>query len=168
MNINTADDVVRSVAALLQARGWRLATAESCTGGRIASEVTAQAGSSSYYAGGVVAYANAVKTALLGVPGALIEQHGAVSAPVAEAMARGALERLGADVAVATTGIAGPGGGTDAKPVGLVFIATAVRHHGCRSEERHFQGNREAVQFAASQAALNMLQQSLRDLLDMV
>ena len=156
------DDPVKSVMALLLERGWRLATAESCTGGLIAHWVTAIPGSSSVYAGGAVAYANEAKTALLGVPPALIERHGAVSAPVAEAMARGALERLGADVAVSTTGIAGPSGGTAEKPVGLVYIGVATRQGVCRAEACHFKGTRGEVQIAAGQAALEMIQTELR------
>jgi len=152
-----ADGVVRSVMALLLARGWRLATAESCTGGLIAHWLTAVPGSSTVYAGGAVAYANEAKTALLGVPAALIARHGAVSGPVAEAMARGALERLGADVAVSTTGIAGPSGGTAEKPVGLAYIGLALRQGGCRSQEWHFDGTRQGVQIAAGQAALEMI-----------
>lgn len=155
------DDVVKSVMALLLARGWRLATAESCTGGLIAHWLTAVPGSSSVYPGGVVAYANEAKTALLGVPPALIARHGAVSAPVAEAMAAGALERLGADVAVSTSGIAGPSGGSEDKPVGLVYIGLALRRGGCRSQACHFDGTRRGVQIAAGQTALEMVQEEL-------
>jgi PncC family amidohydrolase len=154
----TSEDVVKSVLELLLARGWRLATAESCTGGLIAHWLTAVPGSSTVYSGGVVAYANEAKTALLGVPAALIARHGAVSAAVAEAMAAGALERLGADVAVSTTGIAGPSGGTAGKPVGLVHIGLAVRQGRCRSQACHFDGSRQAVQIAAGQAALEMIE----------
>ena len=152
------DDDTGRIAAGLMARGWRLATAESCTGGLIAHRITRRAGSSAWYAGGVVAYGNAAKTSLLGVSAALVDRHGAVSAPVAEAMARGALERLEADVAVSTTGIAGPSGGTAGKPVGLVYIGLAARGGACRSQERHFRGGREAVQMAAGQAALKMIE----------
>ena len=98
--------------------GRRIATAESCTGGLLAARLTERPGSSAYLAGGLVAYANEAKTDLLGVDPALIDAHGAVSEPVAEAMAAGALRRFGADTAVAITGIAGPGGGTEDKPVG--------------------------------------------------
>ena len=156
--VKLADDVVKLVMALLLARGWRLATAESCTGGLIAHWLTAVPGSSTVYAGGAVAYANEAKTALLGVPAALIAQHGAVSAPVAEAMATGALERLGADVAVSTTGVAGPSGGMPGKPVGLVYIGLALRQGGCHSQVCHFDGSRREVQIAAGQAALEMIQ----------
>ena len=103
-------------------RGWTLATAESCTGGLVAAGLTAIPGSSDVVVGGIVSYANEVKIGELGVPAELIEEHGAVSAEVAEAMARGARERLGVDVAVSVTGVAGPGGGTEEKPVGLVYF----------------------------------------------
>ncbi|MGX6449135.1 competence/damage-inducible protein A, partial [Patulibacter sp. S7RM1-6] len=111
------------VTDLLAERGWRVATAESCTGGLLAGRLTERAGSSRVVAGGVVAYANAVKERALGVPAELLREHGAVSAPVAEAMARGAIAAVGADVAISTTGVAGPDGGTEEKPVGTVFVA---------------------------------------------
>ena len=113
------------VLGMCRARGLTLATAESCTGGMVAQRLTGIAGSSDVFLGAVVAYANAVKAAQLGVPEALLAEHGAVSEPVALAMARGVRERLGADVAVAVTGVAGPGGGTEAKPVGLVHFAAS-------------------------------------------
>jgi len=156
-----ADDVVKSVMALLLARGWRLATAESCTGGLIAHWLTAVPGSSTVYAGGVVAYADDVKTALLDVPAALIAAHGAVSAPVVAAMAAGAIKRLRADVAVSTSGVAGPSGGSAGKPVGLVHIGVAVRGGACRTLAFNFRGGREAVQIAAGQAALKMVEEEL-------
>lgn len=111
----------------LRRQGATVATAESCTGGAIASLLTSEAGSSDYFRGGIVAYANAAKQNLLGVPAGDLETHGAVSRQVVEQMARGALERLGSDFAVATSGIAGPGGGTDEKPVGTVWIAVAAK-----------------------------------------
>jgi PncC family amidohydrolase len=151
------NDRVKPVMALLLSRGWRLATAESCTGGLIAHWLTLVPGSSAVYAGGVVAYSNDVKTDLLGVPAPLIAEHGAVSAPVAEAMAKGALDRLKADVAIATTGIAGPSGGTLEKPVGLVYMGLAIRQQASRSQKFIFSGNRHEIQIAAGQAALEMV-----------
>ena len=110
---------------LCRERGLTLATAESCTGGLVAARLTSVPGSSDVFLGGVVAYANEVKEAELDVPAEVLAEHGAVSAETAAAMARGARERLGADVAVAVTGIAGPGGGTPEKPVGLVYLHAA-------------------------------------------
>lgn len=121
------DETMESVTGdLLARRGLSVATAESCTGGLIAERITDVPGSSEYFKGGVVAYSNEAKASLLGVPIALIENHGAVSEPVARAMAEGARKKFGSDIAVATTGISGPGGGTPEKPVGLVWIALSM------------------------------------------
>jgi nicotinamide-nucleotide amidase len=117
--------VDEQVADGLRARGWTIATAESCTSGLLAARLTELAGSSDYVAGGLVVYANAAKTALAGVPAEIIERHGAVSTQVADALAAGARERVGADVGVGITGIAGPGGGTPDKPVGTVCFSVA-------------------------------------------
>ena len=149
------------VGEFLRAKELTLATAESCTGGLIGQRITAVSGSSEYYAGGVIAYSNGVKTALLGVPKPVLAEQGAVSAPVAEAMAAGVMAALGADVALSTTGIAGPTGGTAEKPVGLVFIGLAARGQPPVTHEHHFEGNRDAVRMAASQAALKMLEHYL-------
>lgn len=117
------EEIVRSVGTLLESRGLTLCTAESCTGGLIASLVTDIPGSSAYFLGGVVAYSNEAKMRLLDVPERHLRRYGAVSAPVALAMARGACRLFSASIAVSATGIAGPGGGSPAKPVGLVYVA---------------------------------------------
>ncbi len=133
-----------------------VAAAESCTGGGVAHRITAVAGSSAYFLGSVVAYANSAKAALLGVPWEILECPGAVSEPCARAMAEGARRAFGADVAVSTTGIAGPGGGTPRKSVGLVYIAVAGPA-GIVCEEYHFLGDRASVVAAAAEAALDLL-----------
>ena len=116
------EPIETAVLELCRERGLTLATAESCTGGLVAARLTSVPGSSDVFLGGVVSYANEVKTAALGVPEDVLAAHGAVSAETAAAMAEGARRRLDADVAVAVTGIAGPGGGSDEKPVGLVYV----------------------------------------------
>jgi len=125
VDLSVFDHEVLRLAAALRQRGWRLATAESCTGGLIAAACTAVAGSSDWFERGFVSYSNAAKTALLGVDAVAIAEHGAVSEPVVRAMALGALERSQVEIAVAVTGVAGPGGGTPAKPVGTVWLAVA-------------------------------------------
>ncbi len=135
------------VADLLLKKGWMLATAESCTGGLIAATCTDLAGSSAWFERGFVTYSNAAKTELLGVDAALIAAHGAVSEPVARAMAAGAVARSAAQVAVAVTGIAGPGGGSADKPVGTVWLGWSVG--GVVAAERcRFDGDRAAVRQA--------------------
>lgn len=116
------------VGAACRARGWSIGAAESCTAGLVAHHITEVAGSSDYFRGGLVTYADDVKVALADVPAATLAAHGAVSAQVAVAMAEGVRRRLGVDIAVAITGVAGPGGGTDAKPVGLTYVAVADAH----------------------------------------
>ncbi len=133
-----------------------LATAESCTGGLIAAACTDLAGSSAWFERGFVSYSNAAKHELLGVPKALIEQHGAVSEAVARAMATGALERSHAQVAVAVTGVAGPSGGSDEKPVGTVWFGFATPA-GVVTEMRRFDGDRAAVRGATVQHAIDRL-----------
>jgi len=148
------------VAALgdaLRARGWRLASAESCTGGLIAAACTAPAGASDWFDRGFVTYSNAAKCELLGVPLALIEQHGAVSAEVACAMAAGALSRSHAQLAVAVTGIAGPAGATPGKPVGTVWLALVRTGGVVRAERLQLQGDRAAVREQTVQQALARL-----------
>lgn len=140
---------------LLVASGQTLAVAESCTGGLLAGAVTAVPGSSRYFLGGVVAYHNDVKGGSLGVSPALVAAHGAVSGEVAVAMAEGILARFGADVAIATTGVAGPGGGTRGKPVGTVWVAVADRRGVRRTHRHRFGGDRASVRRAAVRAALD-------------
>ncbi len=133
-----------------------VAAAESCSGGEIAHRITAVAGSSAYFLGSIVAYANGAKRDLLGVPDAVLAERGAVSAECAAAMAEGARRVFGADLAVSTTGIAGPGGATARKPVGLVFVALAGPAE-TTVEEHRFAGDRRAVVAAAAEAALRLL-----------
>jgi nicotinamide-nucleotide amidase len=141
---------------MLVSSGKTMATAESCTGGSIAQLITSNPGSSAYFIGGVVAYSNELKNKLLGVPDKIIEQYGAVSQEVAELMAVGARENLGTDYAVATTGIAGPDGGSDEKPVGTVWIAVAGAT-GVSSKKYVFKHNRERNIVRSTHIALNML-----------
>lgn len=147
----------------LQAKGWQLALAESCTGGMIAQSVTAIAGSSAWFDRGFVTYSNAAKTEMLAVPEALIAEFGAVSEPVANAMAAGALAQSSAHISGSVTGIAGPGGGSPQKPVGTVCFAWALRHSESPStiivETRQFDGDRTQVR---EQAAMYLLTGLLR------
>lgn len=153
------DDLARKVLDVCRSRGLKLAVAESCTGGLLGERITAIPGSSDVFVGGVIAYDNAVKVSLLGVPTALIDRHGAVSGEVAAAMAKGVVDSLGADIGVAITGVAGPGGGTKEKPVGLVWIAIAGVINECR-QLRLF-GDRREVRQRAAQAALDMVRRGL-------
>lgn len=141
--------------ALMQ-RGWMMATAESCTGGMIAAACTDIAGSSAWFDRGFVTYSNASKTDMLGVPTSLIEQHGAVSKAVVCAMAAGALARSQASISVAVSGVAGPGGGTPEKPVGTVWVASALRTH-TQAQHLHLEGDRQAVRQQAMYYALCQL-----------
>jgi nicotinamide-nucleotide amidase len=150
------EDLAAVVLDLLRLRGSTLAVAESCTGGLVGARLTAVPGASDVFLGGVVAYADAVKTDALGVPHALLEREGAVSETVALAMADGVARQFGADAAIALTGIAGPTGGTEAKPVGTVW--TAVRcGETARAVRRVFPGNRDDVRRRSAQAALDLL-----------
>lgn len=153
---------VEQLAALLLARGWMLATAESCTGGLIAAACTDLAGSSAWFDRGFVTYSYPSKTDLLDVPRQLLEQHGAVSEPVARAMVLGAVRHSQARVAVAVTGIAGPAGATADKPVGTVWFAYAV-DGAVGSECAHFGGDRAAVRAATVRHAMEGLVSRLRD-----
>lgn len=151
-----------AVGRALEARGWTLAVAESCTGGLLGAEITTVPGSSAWFLGGVLAYANAVKDAALGVPEAVLAAHGAVSEETCRAMARGARERLGADVACAITGVAGPGGGTEAKPVGLVFCGVETPD-GTRVRRLSYPGSREVVRRRSVLAAQGMILAACRE-----
>ncbi len=157
----TCDDSTLNALAMetgtaLRGRGWRLALAESCTGGWVAKLVTDVAGSSEWFERGYVVYANAAKMELLGVNAAALARHGAVSAEVAKAMVLGALARSHAQIALAVTGVAGPDGGTPEKPVGTVWFAAASQAQG-RVEQRRFDGDREAVRRQSAAHALRML-----------
>jgi len=174
--ISIDDALLAQAAALgdaLRARRWRIATAESCTGGLLAGACTAPAGASDWFAAGLVTYANDAKSGLLGVPARLITRHGAVSAEVADAMARGALAHADVQLALSVTGIAGPGGGSAAKPVGTVWLGLAWIHAretqeglpaggdaplvGSRTECLHLEGDRAAIRAQTVAIALQRL-----------
>ncbi len=144
------------IQTLCVARSLTVATAESCTGGLVANLITEVDGSSTYFLGGVVSYSNEAKRSLLDVPGELIDAHGAVSAQVARAMADGARRRFKASVAVAVTGIAGPGGGTAEKPVGLTYVATAD-DGGAEVRRHHWSADRTGNKRESARAALELL-----------
>lgn len=154
-------DQVRMLAGALEARGLRLVTAESCTGGWIAKLVTDMPGSSAWFDAGLVTYSNEAKQRLLGVSAATLERFGAVSAETAREMLAGALACSAADVAVAVTGIAGPGGGTADKPVGTVWIGWQRRGAGATAQCFHFAGDRDAVRRQTVVAALSGLRHCL-------
>jgi nicotinamide-nucleotide amidase len=148
-------DLARVLLDLCRADGLRIAVAESCTGGLLGARLTAVPGSSDVFVGGVIAYSDEVKTAALDVPDALLASHGAVSEPVVRQMAAGALRRFNAQLGLAITGVAGPGGGTPEKPVGLVWVCAAVAD---RVEARRLQswGDRQEVRYRATQAAMDL------------
>lgn len=156
-------ELAEHVQAACVAGGLRIGVAESCTGGRVADALTDVPGSSAYLAGAIVAYEDAAKIALLGIPAAVVAAHGAVSAQVAVAMAEGVRGLLAVDLAVAVTGIAGPGGATPAKPVGLTYVAAADAGG---SEVRRFtwSGDREANKSASAREALQLLEERARGL----
>lgn len=149
-------ELAANVLARCRARGWRVATAESCTGGLVAAALTAVAGSSEVFDRGFVAYSNAAKMELLGVPEATLAAHGAISPETALAMAKGAVARAGVDLAVSVTGVVGPGGGSAEKPVGLVYFGLATKGSG-RTERRTFRGDRSGIRRAATMLALELL-----------
>jgi nicotinamide-nucleotide amidase len=154
-------DLAELVLDAARGRGVRIATAESCTGGLVGARLTEIPGSSDVYVGGVVAYANDLKTGVLGVDPALVAEHGAVSEPVAVAMARGAVERLGAAAAVSVTGVAGPGGGSEAKPVGTIWYGIAFEGR-VEAHRSLLPGSRHDIRARAAQAALHLLLRRLR------
>jgi nicotinamide-nucleotide amidase len=149
------------VGMYLVMRQKTVAVAESCSGGLLAERLTRNSGSSNFFLGGAICYSNALKTSLAGVPTTLIEEHGAVSQPVAQAMAEGIRARTGASLGVGITGIAGPAGGSPEKPVGLVFIGLADER-GTQVREFRFPGNRERVRLWATQMALEMIRRRIR------
>lgn len=165
MEFLNLQDALHSLAAALRARGWRMASAESCTGGLIAAACTSLAGCSDWFERGFVTYSNEAKTTMLGVPAALIQTHGAVSEAVARAMVEGALQNAPVQLAVAVTGIAGPGGAVPGKPVGTVWLAwgTAGGAGGAgvmHAERLQLSGDRAAVRSATVVAALQRLVQA--------
>lgn len=149
-------ELAAELGAALAERGWQLATAESSTGGLVGHVVTAVPGASRYYEGGAICYSNRAKELELGVPAAVIERHGAVSAEVAAAMATGAVERFDTDLGLAITGIAGPDGATPQKPVGLHFVAAAVRGQEPVVERHVFEHDRAGNRLAAAAAVLTL------------
>ena len=155
--------VAEQVGGLLKDQGSRLTTVESCTGGWIAQSVTAVAGSSVWFERGFITYSNEAKHELVGVPGLLIIENGAVSGPVARAMARGGLDHSPADIAVAVTGVAGPDGGSIEKPVGTVFVSWALRSGALRTERFLFEGDRVAVRAQTVIEALGGLIRFMHD-----
>jgi len=155
------DEIEAVVGRLLREAGATIATGESCTGGLVAERLTAVPGSSDYVRGGVVAYSNDAKQALLDVPAAMLREHGAVSEPVARALAAGAARRLGATFGIGITGVAGPGGGSEAKPVGTVHMAIAGPEGDLVHRVARFPGERERVRWQASQLALELLRREL-------
>ncbi len=154
------ETIEQIVSYLLQMRSMTLAVAESCTGGLLAERITSLSGSSRYFLGGAVVYSNALKTQFANVPKALINQHGAVSREVAAAMAEGIRKRCLSSYGVGITGVAGPSGGTEQKPVGLVYVALAGEE-GTQVVERNFPGDRKRIRQFASQQALEMIRRAL-------
>ncbi len=167
-SLEVAEQAAGELGPLLRARGWRIATAESCTGGLIAAACTAIAGSSDWFDRGFVTYSNAAKVELLDVSPELLAAHGAVSEPVARAMALGALQRAPVDAAVSVTGIAGPGGAVPGKPVGTVWLALALREPpgpaipAVVSERLQLSGTRQQIRIQTTVAALRRLRQMLQ------
>ena len=154
-------DLTKTLAAILLSRNWTVSLAESCTGGLVSATLTELAGSSEWFERGYITYSNEAKTECLDVPARIIESHGAVSEPVAKAMAEGARINSGSDVAISITGIAGPSGGTAEKPVGTVCFGWATENQ-TLSKTIHFDGDRQAVRQQATEFALTELIALLR------
>jgi nicotinamide-nucleotide amidase len=148
------------VAGLFRERGLTLSLAESCTGGLISKRITDVPGSSAFFLGGAVTYGNDAKVRMLGVPDEILDSRGSVSAECAVAMAEGVRSRFGSDLGLAVTGIAGPGGGTEEKPVGTVFISLVTPDE-CRTERFRFTGNREEIRIMTAWTALDWLRRYL-------
>jgi len=155
--VDTLKDISQSVGAALKKQGLTLALAESCTGGMVASAITELPGSSAWFERGFITYSNAAKIEMLAVDRNTLEQHGAVSKKVAEAMALGALANSNADIAGSITGIAGPSGGSKAKPVGFVCFAWLLKNQQPHSASHHFDGDRQSVRHQASAFLLQRL-----------
>jgi nicotinamide-nucleotide amidase len=151
------------VLAACRAKGGHVATAESCTGGLVAAALTAIAGASDVVERGFVTYSNAAKSELLGVPAETLAAHGAISEETCAAMAKGAVARAGVDLAVSITGVAGPGGGTPQKPVGLVYLGVATKNGAAHVERRIFPGDRTEIRQAALVVALDLLKGAAAD-----
>jgi nicotinamide-nucleotide amidase len=149
-------DAARRLGQALRAADWRLATAESSTGGLIGHSITMIPGSSDYYPGGVISYSNLAKEVELGVPAGMLELHGAVSAEVAAAMAEGVRARFGTELGISVTGVAGPEGGSERKPVGSHWIGVALRGHPARAEHRLYAHDRDGNKAAAALDALEL------------
>jgi PncC family amidohydrolase len=165
VSASTISELVDSLAAGFERQRYTLAVAESCTGGGLAAAITDRAGVSSFFLGGIVSYANEIKEALLGVPGEVLATHGAVSELTARAMAEGVRSRMGADVGVGITGIAGPGGATPEKPVGLVYVAVATPQ-ATRVRRDVWPGDRANVRGASVRAALDLTLDAIRQSAD--
>lgn len=163
--VESGERLVGFIAKTLTSRGHTLSIAESCTGGLLSSLITDVPGSSDYFAGSIVAYSNEVKERLLGVDGAVLKRHGAVSQETASMMAAGVRKRLKSDVSAAITGIAGPAGGSRAKPVGTVFISVSLRcrgrSHFTATRKFRFRGNRTSIKRQSALQALKMLSAAL-------
>jgi len=159
----TGDETLAgAVGGMLRRRHATLSVAESCTGGLLAQLVTDVSGASDYFVGGAICYSNRIKQDVVGVPAKVLQTHGAVSEQTAQAMARGARERFETTYALAITGIAGPAGGTETKPVGLVYTAIATPGQ-TRVQENYFHGDRTTIRMRSALTALNMLRQELTD-----